>query len=281
MTEYVRINRQFEKLWFPKVKKALQGKVSSLIEKIQQDGIDAGQRYLQTDIGNFKLNKVIGDLYQQVGLRHARRTEIRLRAETSKFYRPTQLPIVKSLELKRFGFAEAWAKRIRDYLMMHLIEKITFKVNETTRNKLLDVLQESINNGWGITETISHLEDLPFTGYQAARIVRTEVNRAANVGVLAQGAEFEYELMKTWISVRDNRTRGVDPEDHADHARMNGQTVDFDSVFIDPRNGHELKIPGDTKAPGEDTINCRCQMTTKAKRDDAGRLIRKRQLTTV
>lgn len=274
ISEYIRINRNFEKAWFHKVKKSLDAKVSSLIGKINEDGLDAGIRYLTLDLGNVRLRKVIEGLYIQVGMRHAIRSERRLRAEIQKSSHI-------QMQTKRFGSATAWQDFIKEYLRMFITDKITFRVNETTRNKLLSVMNESIEKGWGISETVKHLEQLPFTAHQAARIVRTEVNRAANVGIKAQGTAFEYELMKKWISVQDRRTRGVDPKDHADHFHMNGQTVDFYSDFSDVRSGYSLSEPGDPKAPAVDTVECRCNHTTIPKRDADGKLIPKQSRITV
>lgn len=270
--EYVRVNRALEKKWFPRVKKALDWKISSLIDKIKSDGIDAGIRYLNMDIANARLTKVISDLYESVGLLYARKTETRLRAEVRKEPKKS-IPV--SMEVKRIGYAKEWIDFIQTYLRMYMISKITFRVAETTRSELLKVLNEAINEGWGVDEIVSRLKDLPFTAYQAARIVRTEINRASNVGVHAQGQTFEYELMKSWISVQDTRTRGRKPTDHADHYHMNDQTVDFDGKFKDPHNGHELTHPGDPEASAADVINCRCNMYTIAKRDANGRLIPK------
>lgn len=265
---YTQTNRNLEKLWFPKVQKAIKSKVSALIAKINEDGVQAGVRYLHIDLGNYKLQAVIEDLYREVGKKYARKAETELRKSIKKGW---------SLEMeeKRIGFSQVWIDWIQNYLKLYLLEKITFKVNETTREKLLGVLNEGIEKGWGVTEIVSRLNELPFTAHQAARIVRTEINRAANVGVAAQGETFEYELMKEWIAVKDNRTRGVSPEDHSDHFHLDGQVVDFDGKFIDPRNGHELMHPGDPKAKSEDVINCRCNFSTKAKRDQDGNLILK------
>jgi hypothetical protein len=267
--DYVQLNRRFEKRWYPRVLKAINSKISSLIDKLKSDGIDAAIRYLSIDLPNFQLRAVVTEMYQEVGVRHARLSERRLRKEVGKSGH-------YDAETKRFaGNAETWAQFIDKFLELYLLQKITFRVNETTKAELMKVLQEAIEKGWGVDEIVKRLEDLPFARYQAARIVRTEINRAANTGVHVQGETFEYELRKEWISVRDNRTRGVHPEDHADHYDMDEQQVDFTEKFRDPRNGHLLRFPGDPEASAEDVINCRCNMTTVAKRDENGRLIPK------
>ena len=88
-------------------------------------------------------------------------------------------------------------------------------------------------------------------------------------------------MQKEWVSVHDHRTRGTNPKDHASHVLLDGTVIDFDDVFIDPRNGDRLRHPGDPKASAESIINCRCNLTLKPKRDQRGRLIPKRKTTSV
>ncbi len=180
-----------------------------------------------------------------------------------------------------FGFNPTWTKFIVDYLNRFLIEKITFEVSRTTRDELLKVLNQAITEGWSIDETVKRIESLPFTKMQAARIVRTEVNRAANVGAKAQSSTFAFEQNKEWISAEDNRVRGLRPSDHANHVVLDGVTINEGDVFVDIRNGDRLEFPGDPRASAASTINCRCSVAYVAKRNAEGRLIPKRQTTTV
>jgi len=263
MTEYEKINRRFEKFFFNRVKKTIGFK--EVIAIIERSGIAAAVTYVTNDLANPELAKEIERLYGVVGVRHANRSTRALRIQ----------------EKKGFGFNEEWVKFIQEYLRLHLIEKITFAVNATTRDFLLRVLQESISEGWGVDKTVRELRESGFSDFQAARIVRTEVNTAANVGVIAAGQTYDYEMLKEWISINDRRTRGNDPKDHANHVALDGITIDFDDLFTDPRNGDKLKHPGDPMASAGSIINCRCNLALKPKRDSRGRLIPKRQSTTV
>jgi len=263
MTEYEKINRRFEKFFFNRVKKTIDFK--EVIAIIERSGIAAAVTYVTNDLANPELAKEIERLYGVVGVRHANRSTRALRIQ----------------EKKGFGFNEEWVKFIQEYLRLHLIEKITFAVNATTRDFLLRVLQESISEGWGVDKTVRELRESGFSDFQAARIVRTEVNTAANVGVIAAGQTYDYEMLKEWISINDRRTRGNDPKDHANHVALDGITIDFDDLFTDPRNGDKLKHPGDPMASAGSIINCRCNLALKPKRDSRGRLIPKRQSTTV
>lgn len=83
-------------------------------------------------------------------------------------------------------------------------------------------------------------------------IMRTEVGRIAqmaNYGSLAKLAETFPELQKEWSAIIDNRTR-------PDHAAANGQRVPVKQPFM--VGGFPLMFPHDPRAPGKETINCRC-----------------------
>jgi hypothetical protein len=267
MTKYERINRKFETLFFPRIKKPIQDKINSLSAVVDTMGVHAGISYLNQKLTIEGLTLEVQRIYEVVGVRHANDVTRGLKKQ----------PIIK----KGFGFNDDWVRFIQLYLQNHLIENITFNVNKTLRDYLLRVLQTSISEGWGIDETVRELRGSGFSDMQAARIVRTEVNTAANVGVIAAGETYDYEMQKKWISVHDFRTRGQNPKDHANHISLDGTTIDFEDVFVDPRNGDRLKHPGDPSASAASIINCRCNMALKPKRDSRGRLIPKRKTTSV
>lgn len=225
---------------------------------VQRLGPDEAMRRLTTEIINTGIAKEVNDLWKQVGLFHANRTYRSLVEQKATL-----------------GFNAEWTAQIQEFLRLFLIEKVLFASSETTKEMLLKVISEGIEEGWGINKIVDELENYPGLRYQAARIVRTEVNRAANLGVKTGGSSFKYEQNKIWISVHDNRTRGAKPDDHSDHLRMDGQTVPFNARFIDPRSGDELEFPGDPQADAGSTINCRCTMVLQGQRDERGRLIPK------
>lgn len=269
--EFIRINRKYEAKYFPLVRKAIKAKISSLIAALNEGGYAAGIQLLSTSIGNAEISKVVKRLYLEVGLRHARKTYRHLRAmeqqeRKSRYGR---------MEQKGFGYNAEWVAFILNYLEATLLEQITFEVDRTTRDRLLKVLQDGVAEGLSIDLMVKKLEDLPLTRVQAARIVRTETNRAANVGTIAAVDTSEYLMQKEWISARDVRTRGVNPKDHADHIYLNGKVVDFEEKFKDSRSGSLLSFPGDPEGKAEDVINCRCCVAPRAKRDENGRLMKK------
>jgi uncharacterized protein with gpF-like domain len=280
ISEYNRINRKYETKYFGKVHKAIKAKVSSLITDIKEKGLQPALNTLQSDLVNADLTDVVKSLYLEVGLRYARKEYKRQKNELRS--RPKknaniQKAISVPVETKGFGFNEQWIAFILNYLTEFLTSKITFTVNETTRQELYDVLSEGIANGSGIDEIVNKLENLPFTRVQAARITRTEINRAANVGTMAGVDTSEYEMNKKWVSANDFRVRGRMPKDHADHFHLNGLVIDFHEKFKDKRNGDKLDFPGDPKASAASSINCRCSVAPLFKEDGMGNIIPKAQ----
>lgn len=95
------------------------------------------------------------------------------------------------------------------------------------------------------------------TGSSAARIVRTQLNRAYGLAQRAGAEQLQDELgvqlEKEWIAVLDARTRGS-------HVRAHGQRVPVDEPFV--VGGVRLMHPADPAGPPQETINCRCRMVT-------------------
>lgn len=285
------IQRRYEIKYFYKVRKAIDAKISSLIETVKEGGPQAGMNELSKQIDSGTLPKVIEDLYMKVGLRFARMQWSQfleqVRKQPKKKGHSSQDALSRKvnrgeLSFKGFGFNEIWAGFIKDFLFRFLLEKITFTVSEYTRDVLLNTLQKAIDEGWGVDKIVSELKELPLSRTQAARIVRTEVTRAANTGAMAAGSTFEFEQQKEWIAANDARTRGRNPEDHASHVKLDGTVIDYEDYFTDSRNGDKLRFPGDPGGNGipptspASTCNCRCSVAIVGKTDERGRLIPKK-----
>lgn len=259
IAEVTRISRRFEKRYYPKVEKAIKGQISSLIDTIRSHGVNAGVREVNSIVTS-PVAPVIKSMYLEVGMFYARRLWRDLIAQKGQ---------------KGFGFSAEWIKTIKDILFGFLTEKILFGVSITTREMLLTILNRSIAEGWGVDKTVKELEDTPLSKTQAARIVRTEITRATNVGQFAAAETFPFQQTKEWMSAHDMRTRGQHLKDHASHIGLDGQVIDYDQPFTDPINGDKIMYPGDPEASAASTINCRCTLGIVAKRDSNNRLIPK------
>jgi hypothetical protein len=279
INEYVTLNRKFEVAFLPLVKKAIHFKVKKVIRELRDGGFDRARNHLHTDLTNTAMTEIVSKLYNVVGLKHAQLNYSRQLHELRR-----RKYVTLQLETKGFGFNKIWAEFIKNYLNRNLLSKITIEINNTTRDALLRALSAMIVEGLGVDGAVERLDNWPYEEFQAARIVRTEVNRAANTGVKAQTETSPWQQTKEWCAVHDNRTRGnpiTGNKDHANHWALDKITIDEHDSFHDTRNGDLLDFPGDPKGSAASTINCRCSLLTHFKRDQDGNLIPKRKTTTV
>lgn len=257
-SENMAIQRRYEIKFHGPVAKSIQSTVDETISAVKRNGVHGGVAFLHKKLLNPGLTAELLKMDLEVAQRFARRQWM----EFTKQKRSA----------KGFGFNEEWIKRIKDLLHSFIVQQ-SFSIFSTTKDVLIRTLNKSIQEGWGVDKTVQALEELKLSDYQAARIVRTEITRASNTGTQVASESFPYEQSKEWLSAHDDRVRGIDPKDHASHVALDGNVVDVDSVFIDPRNGDQLRFPGDPLASAESTINCRCSMAVVGKVNARGRLI--------
>lgn len=145
--EYKAIQRRFEAKWFNTIWSSLKvvGKeVGNMVERL---GPEVAQQRLTTEFVNNGITKQVNDLWKDVGLFHANRTYRNLVREEKK---------------ATLGFNAQWTQIIEDFLRMFLIEKVLFAASETTKQMLLKVISEGIEQGWGIDKIVDELENYPF-----------------------------------------------------------------------------------------------------------------------
>jgi len=132
------------------------------------------------------------------------------------------------------------------------IDKKTFKfaneINETTKDKLKDVLSEGVDEEEGIDELSKRVADVfkIRKGMETERIARTEVLSTSNEATIEAYVQSDVVEKKEWLATMDDRVRDS-------HAEMNGKVVELDERFS---NG--LLFPGDPMGDPEEIINCRC-----------------------
>jgi len=127
-------------------------------------------------------------------------------------------------------------------------------VNQASKNAISKILQQAINEGLGIEETVDLLTQKwkNVSTIRALRIARTEIITASNLGSLEGAKATGLPLRRQWLATRDGRVRD-------DHAAADGQQIPIDSNYV--IGGELLKFPGDPAASGANTINCRCTET--------------------
>lgn len=257
--EYSSVNKRFTKKYYPKILRAVNDLVSSLISSIRGQGVRSATNDLSVTLINEKLYKPIESLYKEVGLFHAKRN-----------YR-----LVRSDINQKFGRNEMWIQEIINYLQRNLLQFAVVRATETLRNELLKILEEAVNSGASEDEIVRIIKESNLPVIQAQRIVRTEINRASNAGIKVSAESFGFQMSKEWIAHRDVRTRGFNPEDKKDHYHLDGKVVDLNEPFTDPKSGEKIDHPSAPGGSAAMVINCRCTYAIIPKRDERGRLIKK------
>lgn len=101
-----------------------------------------------------------------------------------------------------------------------------------------------------------------YLAYRAEVIGRTEALQSVHIGAqeayrqaMDRGLIARDELVQEWITAADERVR-------TSHAAMHGQQRPIGQPFVSGA-GNQLRYPGDIDAPGSETIQCRCVLTTR------------------
>lgn len=170
---------------------------------------------------------------------------------------------------------EEWIARINAILGTQAGVRIT-SITDSSRAEAIkiiqEVLQEGANEGLGISQLAQLMRDEltkrwgVISTYRAARIARTEIVNASNLGSLTGAMESGVPLLKVWLSTRDSRTRrdtagGRYPPGKFDHygtfpTGPDGEKQELRDPFV--KTGESLQHPGDPAGSSGNVINCRC-----------------------
>ena len=269
---YERKRNAFEKRYTAKVRKALNKQLFEYVESYKQGRADINI------FTSFEVANVLFAIYSNVGKHFGRREYYNLRSEAKVRTNGVNKSVELSYQVKRaaLGFSIDWANKIIERLRIQGLN-LAQKISSTTRRKVLYILQEAQTENLSLDETVKRLieEVKEFNRNRAETIARTEVGRAATEGKMQGAKELGVELDKIWISAEDYRVRRNPTGDarKGDHWKLNEQRRSFDEPF---NNGvHRLNQPGDPNAPASETINCRCTVVFKVKKDAQGRTIRR------
>ncbi len=232
--------------YIPKVYAALHKQIGAAVKAVQERGVMAAQGNIHGDILGGDMAAVLLSLYADAA------------KQAAKKFRPTMKA--------GFGDNPDFIQAVIDYFKKYLLNKVVIKINETTTSFINSVLDEAVQKGWGVDETVKRLEETDIPQQRARVIVRTESVRAMNYAQLLAADQTNFEMDKEWLAVHDKRTR----LSHSNHGGIDGEKVPLDMPFS---NG--LFFPGDPDGPAKEVIQCRCTLAYIARRDANGRLIRK------
>lgn len=168
-----------------------------------------------------------------------------------------------------------WRRLLNDFLELRIAGRIT-QVNTTTRRRIANIVEQGIEEGLGADEVARNIRaDRGYNRNRSLAIARTETITAANQGIYLSAMSTPYVMEKYWSPTRDSRTR-------PSHLDMSDRpAIDLNALFWVANADGDLEqalYPCAETLTASNTVNCRCRMVARAKRDENGRPIRKNRL---
>jgi len=213
--------------------------------------------------------KTYNNVYKYVGLIQGERTGKQINYQINK------------IENKDFSL-DTFIALFERNILRYIIDFGGVRIR-SVRREYVSFINEIIARGLNDNQTMSEITtglDRLFRSrkwyrWQSMRISRTETTTAANYAATLASESSNTVMEKVWISSQDNRTRRP-PNSPFDHYDMNGVKVELKETFN--VSGERLLYPGDPKGSAGNVINCRCSVAQLPKRDNNGKVIRKRPL---
>lgn len=244
MLKWHKFQQKYEKAFTEKFVNALQIQVKSYIKT--QD---------ITALPSFPIYDVLVKMYKSVGVAWAK--EIKVSFEKAD---------------GQMGFSERMLELIRQYYNIDLLNDAEL-MTRYSRQVIVDVLSRAAETGAQFSDIADELMNHPeFNRIRAMRIARTETVTAANGAASLYARDSGLELDKTWIAIRDKRTRHT-------HMDVDTNPIPMDQPFF--VGGSQMMQPGarvqpnGLPVPAKEIVNCRCTVGFIPKRDANGRLIRR------
>ena len=162
-------------------------------------------------------------------------------------------------------FEDLIMQKIKTYLRQNAGATVTAAGDtsvELIRQLLKKITPEILDMGIGAGASQTMLRDRIGSAwhemeyFRTERIVRTEVNRAANFGNLEGTISLGVPMQKIWLSAFSQHSR-------KEHMAADAQAVDLEMTFN--VGGESLKYPGDPVGSPANTINCLCNFYEKLK----------------
>lgn len=221
-----------------------------------------------------ELTKLMTDLHKGIILTEARITY----EEHVAPYEPERLKDIIDMLANVFrggGLINFWQNLVGEYLQARIATKIS-SIADTTRQRIMEVIERGLNDGEGPEAIARRIRAEGRTSVNLNRsraIARTETMSAMNQGTLLAARSSNLQMEKKWDATIDGRTRLAH-----EHADVWGDWIDIDALFwVANRHGslESADGPGDANLSPENSVNCRCGLMIRVKRDANGNIIRK------
>ena len=259
-----RFTRALSKDWH----KALMAQVTPVINEINESSIRDLEARIPMLITEDPIEAQLMNTIEVVGIYFAQATY----KDISKALRPERI----TRKLGGMPTNEQWLNTLIYQLGNKAGNRIT-AITDHSRDEAIRVikntLQEGAKQGLGTSQMSQLLRDElrdqwgHISTYRAARIARTEVTMASNLGSLT-GAQMSGEpMLKEWVSTRDSRTRRGAYDHYGKYpSGPDGEKREMEEMFI--KTGEALKYPGDYGGSAGNVIHCRCTMVYVPKQED-------------
>lgn len=259
-----------QKIYENKYKK----KYYAYLQAVNKSAADAYEKgSLEYDVYNSRLEAIYKQLYSDVTIQEAemqwhefddpsiKQQKDLIDALASIFTNTDSVPI------------NMWRSLLNDFVTVRIAGRITEVIN-TTRKRIAYLIEKGIEEGLGAREVaITIRKDTDFNKNRSLAIARTETITSANQGKYLAALSSPYVKQKKWLPTMDKRTRAT----HRD--MVNVPYVDLTQEFYlqDMKTGslEPAQYPCDSRLSAGNTVNCRCIVIFRNKKDENGRLIRK------
>ena len=250
----------------------LQGVYERAATVIIDSGLEVYYQRSQDILNEAQLQAIYIRLYNDVTIQEAR-IQFRQFNEAESAQKDLIDDIVEQFPYQGGATIRLFRRLLNEYLVVRIGTRIT-EVTATTVKDIAAVIERGISDGLGGREIAALLrQQTDLNRVRSLMIARTETVTASNQGkfMSANSSDLVYE--KRWIPANQpGRTRPT----HL--AMLNSPFIDLDQLFfIGKRNGgvETARFPGDESLSAENTVNCRCSLGFRVKRDRNGNPMRK------
>ena len=234
---YSSFQKRKEREWTPKINAALKEQTQQFLTAWQH----TSKEHAIHAVTYFPLQKVLHELYIQVGVQWGAKVNAQVKRDALKLKR---MPI---------GFSEMLIRLITEYFMENLLSDVQ-DITETSRKEIMKVLIKADELGWSHDETVANLSAPELTAARSRLIARTETVTSSNLAGDMAARATGLNLKKEWVAVDDSRTRNH-------HRDVDGVVLPIDDKFN--VGGTLMLRPGDrgtteNRTPAKEVCNCRC-----------------------
>jgi len=241
---------------------------------IENVGVDAYMKQILARQHKTELDSIYRRLYTKVTLDEAAIQEMLLEgAEMAK--KDLIDDISSAFPFTGGAKINIFRQLLKEYLTIRIGQRIT-EVTQSTVKFVAEAIEKGIAEGLGNSQIAKLLrEKTDFNKNRALVIARTETVTASNQGkfMSALSANLVYE--KRWIPTNQpGRTR------RSHLAMLNTPFIDLDEPFLvpSPKLGGGVEVaryPGDESLSAGNSVNCRCSIGFRVKRDKEGNPLRR------